>query len=378
MEIVLNSKKNPQAAYYTKINDTLGQVIKKIPREYFQKNMAQVASSMAKTFGFLFLAGATIAVLPKFLGWYLAVPVAAVVSWFLLGTALTGAFDLAHDAAHRSLFKTARWNNFWGHILSSITGWPFHLWRVAHDIHHRYTNNAEKDIAWEPYTQERLALLPKTYRFLYKKIRTSAGFLSLAGFLHLLEQIVRFSKNSRRFRKNRSEIMFSFGITILIFGGAVGLLSYHFGLYGLVFLVLIPLARYYYWLSTFTLLHHTHPDQPFLPDSVWKDHSGAAQLLGTINVRYGWYVDFLTHDIAWHVPHHVSVGIPHYHLKAATQHLMRIYPGLLRDVEFSRSYLQSVLDSCHYVNSLNDPQWKKFGEPQAEMSLDAESLPVKA
>ena len=32
-------------------------------------------------------------------------------------------------------------------------------------------------------------------------------------------------------------------------------------------------------------------------------------------------VDFLTHDISWHVPHHVSTKIPWYNLRAATNSL---------------------------------------------------------
>lgn len=32
-------------------------------------------------------------------------------------------------------------------------------------------------------------------------------------------------------------------------------------------------------------------------------------------------VEFLTHDISWHVPHHVSSKIPWYNLRAATESL---------------------------------------------------------
>ena len=160
--------------------------------------------------------------------------------------------------------------------------------------------------------------------------------------------------------------------TSLIFGGYIALTA-SWGLFGFIAGFLIPICRFYFWLTTFTMLHHLNPEKPFLSEMDWRKYSGATQLLGTINVRYGRYTDLLTHNIAWHVPHHVSVAIPHYHLKGANQALKQAYPAFINEEIFSWQYLRSILHNCQTIHSEDDLRWKKFAKVKYG-SLNSRSL----
>lgn len=352
--------------YYEGFDDTLAQVMKKVPRAYFVKSRWRASLSLLLSLACFV---GSLLVIYALSNWdsFWKWPLGLGFSWWFMGTAMTGGFDLAHDAAHRSLFKSEGWNNFWGHFFGSLVGWPFHLWRHAHNLHHRYTNHAHRDIAWEPYTEETLAKIPRIYRWAFVLIKSNLFFNWIGGMHHLWEQVVKFAKGKRFAPADRGSIWFSFLVTALIFGSYFALTA-SWGIYGVVVGFLLPLCRYYFWLTTFTMLHHLHPERPFLDDETWSKNTGAAQLLGTINVRYGAYVDFLTHNIAWHIPHHVSVAIPHYHLKDATRALQAAYPGRLHEERFSWAYMRYILDHCQTVYSRSDLRWKKFARVRPRLS----------
>src|SRR5690606_14719701 len=117
--------------------------------------------------------------------------------------------------------------------------------------------------------------------------------------------------------------------------------------YGVMLLFVIPQLVYHFWLSAFTLLHHTSPDTHFMPAEAWDPVR--AQLDSSIHVRFPAIIDWLTHDISWHVPHHVCSAIPHYRLRDAHAALNRALPGRVRQEPFSPAYLMRVLRSCQLV-----------------------------
>lgn len=91
---------------------------------------------------------------------------------------------------------------------------------------------------------------------------------------------------------------------------AVGwpLIIYHFGVIGWVKFWLMPWLGYHFWMSTFTVIHHTAPHIPFKPEGEWNP--AQAQLGGTVHCNFPRWVEFLCHDINVHVPHHVNSKIP--------------------------------------------------------------------
>ena len=352
MELIADKK---STAHYNRTENypsSLKQLIKAIPEECFQKKPLLAWSWLILDFlmfgAFLYLTY-----------WVDNWVIGSFIGIFLTGFVLTGLFVIGHDAGHRAFSSSLRINNIVGHLTTSLMFWPFHLWRIAHNHHHKHTNHVDKDNAWEPHTAEELAKLPKFYAGLYKLIHKKIWLFWLASFLYNFVLLGSFLAKDPVYKKPyRKQIWFSIlfaAVVVVIYASAT---IYIAGFYGFVTMFLLPQCTYYFWLTTFTFLHHTIPEQTFLPDEQWEPVK--AQLEGTINVRYGKYVDFFTHHIAWHVPHHVTVGIPHYQLKKAHQAIKTAYPETVKERKFSFQYLKHSIEQCQEIKSREEPDWQKF------------------
>jgi omega-3 fatty acid desaturase (delta-15 desaturase) len=109
--------------------------------------------------------------------------------------------------------------------------------------------------------------------------------------------------------------------------------------YGFLFLFkfyIVPYLIFVVWLDLVTYLHHTEADIPWYRGKDWYFLKGA---LSTIDRDYGIFND-IHHNIGTHVAHHIFIGIPHYHLKTATE------------------AIKPVLGSYYRVSKV--PIWKSF------------------
>ncbi|KAF3544876.1 hypothetical protein DY000_02010216 [Brassica cretica] len=114
---------------------------------------------------------------------------------------------------------------------------------------------------------------------------------------------------------------------------AVGwpLIIYKVGILGWVKFWLMPWMGYHFWMSTFTMVHHTAPHIPFKPAEEWN--AAQAQLNGTVHCDYPSWIEILCHDINVHIPHHISPRIPSYNLRAAHESIQENW-GKLKDLDY--------------------------------------------
>lgn len=296
---------------------------------------------------------------------WLAAPLA-----LLLGSVLTGLFVVGHDCGHRSFSDRNAVSNLVGEFATGVALWPFHVWRLSHDLHHRHTHHIEKDIAWVPFTTKKLARLSPLDREVYWQTRAGLWFVGSWFFTFYFVKDALRGLKSRHFRPEDLRVLRrSVAVTALLQALYLGLAATAAGWYGVVFLWFLPQIVFQFWLSTFTLLHHTHPEQRFLADAEWT--FAEAQLGATIHVAYPRGVEWLTHDINWHVPHHVCVGIPHYHLRAAHRALKARFPGVREEV-FSLGLLRRVIRTCRQIED-KTPQglaWRSRGLSRAPQPAD--------
>ena len=117
------------------------------------------------------------------------------------------------------------------------------------------------------------------------------------------------------------------------------------GLWGFVKFWLMPWLGYHFWMSTFTLVHHTDREILFRPAGQW--HEVEAQLAGTVHCSYPHWVEMLCHDINVHVPHHISVAIPSYNLRMAHASLMENWGRYIPVRKFSWALMKDIVDNCH-------------------------------
>jgi len=310
---------------------TLRQVIQSIPREYFEKDPVKAWRAVAITVVAVIAGYSAVALSPWFL-----LPFA----WFFAGTALTGLFVIGHDCGHGS-FSNRRWVNNWvGHIVMLPLIYPFHSWRILHNIHHRHTNNLDIDNAWAPWTEDEFQNASPFMQGVYRYMRGWLWWLaSIAHWAALHFTLKNFNERDHKAVKRSIAAVLAFSAVFF------PTLLWLAGPWGVVKFWLMPWLGYHFWMSTFTLVHHTIPDIQFRPTATWNEVE--AQLSGTLHCDYPHWVEVLCHDINVHVPHHVSTGIPSYNLRAAHANLKENWGPLMRETRFSWELMSTIAGQCH-------------------------------
>lgn len=351
--------------------DSIPKIIRNIPKDCLESSFIRSLSYVLRDYAIVFACAYFIVVLDSWVwGFFLSL---------IMGAALGGLFVIGHDAGHGSFCRSKKWNYFFGHLTTSPVLWPFHIWRLDHDHHHRYSSHIDKDSAWRPTTYKLWTRMPKVQRFIYRWVRS--GFFFMGSFYttyQLIKEGLFVARSSKYSDEQKRQIRFSLWLTFLAAGVYLSLSVYVAGWYGFVLLFLIPQIVFNMLLSTFTYFHHTAPDVHFLSRDEWKPE--LAQLSGSLHVDYPFWLEFFVHDINWHVPHHVCVGVPHYKLRKAHRALKKAYPSYVREYNLSWSHIISVVKNCHFIASRNrkdpDLSWVSFSDAkQAESAQVGIQLP---
>ena len=87
--------------------------------------------------------------------WYALGTVWAVPLLFLHGIPLAFLFNVVHETAHQTAFRTRAWNYVLGHVAGFVILLPYEYYRAFHWDHHRYTQDPARD-------PELAAPLPRT------------------------------------------------------------------------------------------------------------------------------------------------------------------------------------------------------------------------
>ncbi|MBW4634181.1 MAG: fatty acid desaturase [Iphinoe sp. HA4291-MV1] len=310
----------------------LKDIIKSLPRECFEHNRYKAWTKVLTSVLMVCLGYFSLIIAP----WYL-LPLA----WIFTGTALTGFFVIGHDCGHRS-FAKRRWvNDLVGHLMMMPLIYPFHSWRIQHNYHHTHTNKLDEDNAWHPITTEMFESWIQIGRWSFE------GFMRnrlwwIGSILHWV--VLHFDWSKFR-TKDQSKVKLSVTVVMLFAAIAFPILIATTGIWGFVKFWLIPWLVYHFWMSTFTLVHHTAPDVPFVTESKWNQ--AIAQLSGTVHCDYPHWVEFLCHHINVHVPHHISTAIPSYNLRLAHGSLQENWGDYLRECRFCLSLMKRITDQCH-------------------------------
>jgi omega-6 fatty acid desaturase (delta-12 desaturase) len=314
----------------------LRDILRTLPKEVFLKNRQKAWTLVVINVLLVGLGYASIAFSPWFL-----LPLA----WIFTGTALTGFFVIGHDCGHRS-FANRRWvNDLLGHVMMLPLIYPFHSWRLLHNHHHAHTNKVDEDNAWQPFKPEYYDSLSTLGKSGYQAIR--GRFWWVGSIAHWAVLHFNWNKFSG---KQREQVRFSVLLVVGFAAIAFPTLIATTGIWGFIKFWLMPWMVYHFWMSTFTLVHHTYADIPFKPQAEWNE--AMAQLAGSVHCDYPGWVEFLCHDINVHIPHHVCTAIPSYNLRLAHRSLKENWGEYVREYRFSWSLMKQITDECH----LYDPE----------------------
>ena len=313
----------------------LKDILKTLPPECFQQDRRQAWSRALTS---VFMVGLGYAAIP-FAPWFL-LPIL----WIFTGTALTGFFVVAHDCGHRS-FAKRRWvNDVVGHLFLLPLIYPFHSWRLLHNYHHTHTNKLDQDNAWHPFLPEFYDSLGKLGQWGYQALR--GRFWWIASIVHWVGLHFDLSQFKD---KDREKVKLSVTVVLVFAAFFFPILIATTGLWGLIKFWLMPWLVYHFWMSTFTLVHHTDPEIPFYSTEKWQ--AASAQLFGTVHCNYPRWVEILCHDINVHIPHHISTAIPSYNLRMAHRSLQQNWGSDLCECQFSWSLIKRITNHCHLYSS---------------------------
>eukprot|EP00899_Mesostigma_viride_P024423 jgi/Mesvir1/5165/Mv15303-RA.1 len=310
---------------------SMSDVLKTLPKEVFEISELKSWRSVLITVTALALGYAALAVAPLW-----AYPLI----YIYLGTAATGCFVIGHDCGHNSFSKYPLVNDIVGTIMFAPLIFPFEPWRIKHNVHHAHTNKLIIDTAWQPFNVERYKEADPVWKFLMWA--TFGPFYWIASVGHWL--IWHFDLN--RFKESeKPKVKVSLAAVYAFIGLVLVPLTIQTGIVGLVKWWLIPFLGFHFWMSTFTMIHHTAPHIPFKPPKDWN--MVQAQLGGTVHCTFPWWVDFLCHDISWHVGHHLSTKIPSYNLRAAYESLDKNWGKHINTCKWGFPLLSNILSQCN-------------------------------
>jgi len=266
--------------------------------------------------------------------WYL-LPFA----WFLQGTAMTGLFVNGHDCAHQSFSHSRVLNEIVGTLCMSPLLFPYNSWELTHNHHHKHANNLDKDFLWKPLEKkevEKMSELKKAILYYFY----GPLFFQSSLVHHAYHYLLPFTS---RLMEDKIKCLRSV-VCCLVTG--YFLINYLSTIGNIWSLYVIPFLVFQFWLSTFTYFHHRHKEAAgWKKGEDWNPVFGG--LFATIHVDFPAWIEFLTLDINWHLPHHASSLVPWYNLRPATYNLMKAFGNRLQSDVFSWKLWRETTTQCH-------------------------------
>jgi fatty acid desaturase len=225
-------------------------------------------------------------------------PLTVVLALFVIGGRQLGLAVLMHEAAHRTLFRNRRFNDWAGNWLCAYPVWgDLHPYRAYHLQHHAKTGTAEDpDLGLAaPFPVTRASLRRKVFRDLTGRTGVKRAVATLRRDLGLSRGKVR-----RRDGGGLANLR-GVAITNAVLFGLCAVAGFP-ALY-----LLWPAA----WLTTYSLVMRIRSiaEHGMVPDP-------ADELRNTRTTLARWWerVFIAPNRVNYHLEHHLLMTVPHYHL----------------------------------------------------------------
>ncbi len=307
--------------------------------------------------------------------WYFVIPL-----WIVNGLLISALFTLGHDAAHGALFTSKRLS-YWVGFLATLPSWhAYSQWAYGHNrVHHGHTIKLDADFVWHPVTPAEYAKLSWIGRLAHRLYWSPLG----AGPYYLIEiwlkGMVLYTAPNAEARRDQRVL---FGLFALMTAGlwlaggydlrlaqwsgdwTQGFAAFSWGgaLWMWTKVFLVPFLIWNYVMGFTVYVHHINAEIPWKDRGDWSPAYG--QLFGTVNYHIPRIVNFFLHDIYIHMPHHVQVRIPFYHLRRALEDIKSVYGEYVieRDTVM-RDYLHSTRQ-CKLFDR-ESGRWYTYAEARA-------------
>lgn len=238
-------------------------------------------------------------------------------------------FMIQHDCGHRSFFRSARLNDWVGHVIGVLTLTPHVYWRQAHNEHHATAGNLDKRGIGDVTTltvDEYLALSP-IKRFGYRVYRHPLTLLGIGPlYVFVLKFRLPLDLLLRKSRGRYALVLSVLLTNLAIAGLAVGIgfwLGFTEALMVQAPIIILSCAAGV-WLF---YIQHQYEGVYWRRGGDWNFHDAAIE--GSSFYDLPQPLRWLTADIGIHHIHHLSSRIPNYRLMDCMKHLPEL-PGVTR------------------------------------------------
>ncbi len=262
--------------------------------------------------------------------------------WLMAGVAVAGLFVIGHDAAHEALFDQKWLNALVARVAMLPSLHAVEVWVFGHNrVHHGHTLREGMDFVWHPLTTEQWSELGPLARLRHRIEWGPAG----AGFYYTgriwWSKMVRFKPPNRwkgPMRRDKAIVyLFALGVlaVLMITGGAGA------GLWAWTKVVVIPFLLFCQAIGWVVYVQHIAPDIRWWPRREWNRFHGQVEGTTVLTGPPGW--EFFFHWIMVHVPHHVDMRIPAYHLRDAADAIGEAFPDNVVERSISaRDYVRTT------------------------------------
>ncbi|MEP7182253.1 MAG: fatty acid desaturase [Betaproteobacteria bacterium] len=324
----------------------------------------------------LYAAGVAVAVLAA--DWWLKI-----LGVVVAGTATSTLFILGHDAAHKSLFRSATLNAVLGRIAFFPCLHNRTLWLIQHNRIHHQSTNVKGVNSFSPLSPDEYARMPAWRRRVERFYRSVAGF----GAYYLIERWWKdkFFPRMDTPPTKRAPAWRDFGLILLGLVLLCGTLAWLGSVTGrsppiaaMIWGFVLPFATWNALMGTTAFLQHTNPHLPWF--RTMADARGAkTQGELAVYVRCPRWYDVLSHNIMQHPPHHVNPRIPWFRLPAAQRKLDELLGADAVVAQFGPGYLLGLTRTCRLYD-YDRKQWLDYrGAPtSAPERMYRSQQPAKA
>lgn len=259
---------------------------------------------------------------------------------FLAGLSFVGIFVLGHDCGHYA-FSNKKWVN---DVVGTLCHFPImnglFAWRAAHDFHHRHTQVRKMDPDWPELLVAPGESAPRHQR-LAVRLGVGSPIGIFVGFWVGMLKRAFFFWAIPQMRLNNRKAISVLAHTIVSLALSIAFIVSYYALLGQEKFLLMYVAPALVGTTLgalLTFLHHTHKGS-FVSD-VNHTENFRTQVLGTFNVRFPAWMEWMWLDINIHLPHHLSPRIAWYQLKPAHRALKAAHPQVVQDKKFSFEMLR--------------------------------------
>lgn len=218
-------------------------------------------------------------------------------------------FIIQHDCGHGSFFKSQKWNNRMGVLMSLFTLTPYHHWRKRHAIHHATSSNLDERFIGDvpTLTVDEYLEKPFVVRLGYRIFRFPFTLFVVIPFVVFFIGHRLPSKSAKK--KERQGIFWTNVAVGLLWLGLIVAFSWQSFL--VVYVSVAWLASAFgTWLF---FVQHQFEETYWDRQPEW-DYTLAA-LRGSSYYKLPKILQWFTGNIGFHHIHHLSPRIPNYYLE---------------------------------------------------------------